>query len=170
MTEQGTVLVGHYNYFLVVVSVLIAMLSAYAALDLAERVTYAKGRAQLVWLSCGATAMGTGIWSMHYIAMLAFKLPVAVKYDWPTVLASLLAAICASGIGLFAVSRKKMGTLVTHCWQYLHGQWNRGHALHRDGSNAAAGNVLLLVPSRDSVGGIGNCHRFRCSVAGFCFA
>jgi two-component system sensor histidine kinase/response regulator len=113
MTEQGTVLVGQYNYFLVVVSVLIAMLSAYAALDLAERVTYAKGRAQLVWLSCGATAMGTGIWSMHYIAMLAFKLPVAVKYDWPTVLASLLAAICASGIGLLSVSRKKMGALVT---------------------------------------------------------
>ena len=113
MTEQGTVLVGQYNYFLVVVSVLIAMLSAYAALDLAERVTYAKGRAQLVWLSCGATAMGTGIWSMHYIAMLAFKLPVVVKYDWPTVLASLLAAICASGIGLLSVSRKKMGTLVT---------------------------------------------------------
>ena len=109
MTEQGAILLGHYNYFLVVVSVCIAMLSAYAALDLAERVTSAKGNARLLWLSCGATAMGTGIWSMHYIAMLAFQLPVVVKYDWPTVLLSLLAAIVASGIGLFCVSREKMG-------------------------------------------------------------
>jgi PAS domain S-box-containing protein len=113
MTEQGAVMVGHYNYFLVVVSVLIAILSAYAALDLAERVTYAKGSARLLWLSCGATAMGTGIWSMHYIGMLAFQLPVMVKYDWPTVLLSLLAAVLASGAGLFAVSRKTMGALVT---------------------------------------------------------
>src|SRR5580658_8336433 len=109
MTEQGASLVGHDNYFLVVVSVCIAMLSAYAALDLAERVTSAKGNARLLWLSCGATAMGTGVWSMHYIAMLAFQLPVVVKYDWPTVLLSLLAAIIASGIGLFCVSREKMG-------------------------------------------------------------
>jgi PAS domain S-box-containing protein len=113
MTEQGAVMVGHYNYFLVVVSVLIAILSAYASLDLAERVTYAKGSARLLWLSCGATAMGTGIWSMHYIGMLAFQLPVMVKYDWPTVLLSLLAAVLASGAGLFAVSRKTMGALVT---------------------------------------------------------
>jgi len=113
MTEQGAVMVGHYNYFLVVVSVLIAILSAYAALDLAERVTYAKRSARLLWLSCGATAMGTGIWSMHYIGMLAFQLPVMVKYDWPTVLLSLLAAVLASGAGLFTVSRKTMGTLVT---------------------------------------------------------
>src|ERR1700679_1584443 len=112
MTEHSTVLVGHYNYFLVLVSVSIAMLSAYATLDLSERVTYARGKAQLLWLACGAIAMGTGIWSMHYIGMLAFKLPVEVKYDWPLVLLSLFSAIMASGCGLFAVSRKKMGTLV----------------------------------------------------------
>ena len=46
---------------------------------------------------------------MHYVGMLAFKLPVVVKYDWPTVLLSLVAAIVASGIGLFCVSREKMG-------------------------------------------------------------
>jgi NO-binding membrane sensor protein with MHYT domain len=42
--------------------------------------------------------MGLGIWSMHYIGMLAFRLPVAVFYDWPTVLASLFTAILASGV------------------------------------------------------------------------
>jgi two-component system, sensor histidine kinase and response regulator len=113
MIEHSTFLVGHYNYFLVAVSVSIAILSAYATLDLAERVTCAQGNARLLWLSCGAIAMGTGIWSMHYIGMLAFKLPVTVMYDWPTVLLSLVAAIVASACGLFCVSRKKMGTLIT---------------------------------------------------------
>ena len=52
--------------------------------------------------------MGLGIWSMHYIGMLAFLLPVQVFYDWPTVLVSLLAAIFASGVALFVVSRSRM--------------------------------------------------------------
>jgi len=55
--------------------------------------------------------MGFGIWSMHYIGMLAFRLPVPVQYDWPTVLLSLLAAILASGVALFVVSRQRMGVV-----------------------------------------------------------
>lgn len=53
--------------------------------------------------------MGSGIWSMHYVGMLAFRLPVAVQYDWPTVLLSLLAAMFASAIALFVASRTTMG-------------------------------------------------------------
>ena len=53
--------------------------------------------------------MGIGIWSMHYIGMLAFRLPVPVQYDWPTVLLSLVAAILASAVALFVVSREQMG-------------------------------------------------------------
>jgi NO-binding membrane sensor protein with MHYT domain len=53
--------------------------------------------------------MGVGIWSMHYIGMLAFSLPVPVLYDWPTVLLSLIAAVFASAVALFVVSRKTMG-------------------------------------------------------------
>ena len=63
------------------------------------------------WLLGGASAMGTGIWSMHYIGMLAFSLPVPVQYDWPMVLLSLLAAMLSSAIALFVVSRKRMGWL-----------------------------------------------------------
>src|SRR5439155_23916874 len=77
--------------------------------DLAGRVTFARGWVRLVWLSGGAVAMGTGIWSMHYIGMLAFHLPIPVLYDCPTVLLSLLAAVFASAITLFVVSRKSMG-------------------------------------------------------------
>src|ERR1700758_2845981 len=102
-------LTGSYNHALVALSVLIAMFASYAALDLAGRVTAASGWTRAVWLLGGAGAMGTGIWSMHYIGMLAFILPIPVAYHWPTVLLSLFAAILASVIALYVVSRQKMG-------------------------------------------------------------
>jgi PAS domain S-box-containing protein len=101
-------MIGSYDYRLVVLSVLIAICAAYAALDLASRVTAATGRVRLAWLAGGAIAMGLGIWSMHYIGMLAFSLPVPVLYDWPTVLLSLMAAVFASAVALLVVSRQKL--------------------------------------------------------------
>ena len=53
--------------------------------------------------------MGLGIWAMHYMGMEAFKLPVPVEYDWPSVLLSMVAAVSASAVALFVVSRKTMG-------------------------------------------------------------
>jgi len=100
---------GFYDYRLVILSVVIAICAAYAALELAARTTAAKGKFRLAWLSGGAVAMGLGIWSMHYIGMLAFALPVPVLYDGPTVLLSLLAAVFASAVALFVVSREHMG-------------------------------------------------------------
>jgi two-component system sensor histidine kinase/response regulator len=108
MNVHGVPLVGSYDYLLVGLSVLIALFAAYAALDLAGRVTATHGRTQFAWLVSGAFAMGIGIWSMHYVGMEAFKLPVQVEYDWPTVGLSMLAAIFASAVALFVVSRKKM--------------------------------------------------------------
>src|SRR2546427_7158523 len=84
------------------------MFASYAALDLAARVTAAAGWTRAVWLLGGAGAMGTGIWSMHYIGMLAFVLPISVAFHWPTVLMSLAAAILASVIALHVVSRQNM--------------------------------------------------------------
>jgi two-component system sensor histidine kinase/response regulator len=98
-----------YNYGLVALSVVLAMFSAYAALDLAGRVTAARGWVRSVWLASGAAAMGLGIWAMHYIGMLALNLPVPVVYDYPTVVLSLLAAIGSSAVALFTVSRERMG-------------------------------------------------------------
>jgi PAS domain S-box-containing protein len=102
-------LIGSYNYALVALSVLIAIFASYAALYLAGRVAVAGGWTRAVWLLGGAGAMGTGIWSMHYIGMLAFILPIPVAYHWPTVLLSLFAAIAASVVALGVVSRQKMG-------------------------------------------------------------
>jgi PAS domain S-box-containing protein len=102
-------LIGSYNYSLVALSVFIAVFASYAALDLASRVTAAVAWTRALWVLGGACAMGTGIWSMHYIGMLAFILPIPVAYHWPTVLLSLFAAILASAIALYVVSRQKMG-------------------------------------------------------------
>jgi two-component system sensor histidine kinase/response regulator len=111
--EDGTLLtnpalVGSYDEVLVALSVVIAIMAAYAALDLTRRVTFARGWSRLLWLTGGAIAMGFGIWSMHYMGMLAFRLPVPVQYDWPTVVLSLIAAIVASAVALVVVSRPKM--------------------------------------------------------------
>src|SRR5260370_11371684 len=101
-------LIDSYNYWLVALSVLIAMFASYAALDLAGRVTATVGWTRAAWLLGGAVAMGTGIWSMHYIGMLALILPVPVTYHWPTGPLSLFAAIVASAIALYVVSRQMM--------------------------------------------------------------
>ena len=101
-------MISSYDYGLVVLSVFISILASFAALDLAARVSSAVDRRRSLWLAGGATAMGFGIWSMHYTGMLAFRLPVPVQYDWPTVLVSLLAAIFASAFAIFVVSRREM--------------------------------------------------------------
>jgi PAS domain S-box-containing protein len=101
-------MIGSYDFPLVVLSVFIAVLASYAALDLAGRVTAARGFARTLWLYGGAAAMGFGIWAMHYVGMLAFRLPIPVQYDWPTVLLSLFAAISASGVALVIVSYKEV--------------------------------------------------------------
>jgi two-component system cell cycle sensor histidine kinase/response regulator CckA len=132
--SMNAALTGSYDLRLVELSVVIAMCASYAALDLAGRVTAAKSFARTIWLMGGATAMGLGIWSMHYIGMLAFKLPVPVEYDWPTVVLSLLAAILASSVALFVVSRKKMGA-----WRALAGSIPMGvgiAAMHYSGMEA----------------------------------
>jgi PAS domain S-box-containing protein len=109
MISASAALTGSYDYNEVARSVLIAFVASYAALDLTGRVTAARGRVRLAWLSGGAIAMGIGIWAMHFKGMLALRLPVPVEYHWPTVLASLLVAILASGVALYVASCRKMG-------------------------------------------------------------
>ncbi len=101
-----------------------AMLASYAALDLTSRVTAARDGLRIIWLAGGAIVMGLGIWAMHYIAMLAFSLPVPVLYHYPTVLVSLLAAILASLVALFTVSRENM-----RVWQQIAGAGVMGGAI-----------------------------------------
>lgn len=109
MGQFGAPLVASYDLRLVVLSVLIAILASYVALDLALRVRAVRGITRHAWLASGSISMGLGIWSMHFVGMLAFKLPIPVRYDVPTVLLSLLAAILASAVALHVASGERFG-------------------------------------------------------------
>ncbi|SPB14611.1 diguanylate cyclase/phosphodiesterase [Caballeronia novacaledonica] len=92
-----------YNPLLVVCSLFVAVLAAYTAFDMTGRIAGAKDRTTQWWLLGGACAVGLGIWSMHFVGMLAFNLPIPLGYDPLTTVASLLLAFAASALGLWLV-------------------------------------------------------------------
>jgi diguanylate cyclase (GGDEF)-like protein/PAS domain S-box-containing protein len=100
---------GTYDLWLVVLSMAVAVMASYVALDLASRVTASEGRTAHYWLIGGAVSMGIGIWSMHFIGMLAFRLPIPMSYNGPITALSLLIAMIVSGFALHTVSRKHLG-------------------------------------------------------------
>ena len=95
---------GSFDLSLVALSVVIATAASYTALDLAGRVRVSRGRVRLAWLILAAVTMGGGIWSMHFVAMLAFVMPTAVTYDLGLTVLSLLVAVAVTGVGFLAVS------------------------------------------------------------------
>ncbi|OOG82271.1 histidine kinase [Pseudomonas sp. A25(2017)] len=101
-------LIGSYSPALVSISLFVAVLASYTALDLAGRIATAQGRATHLWMTGGALAMGVGIWSMHFIGMLAFSLPVELGYDISITALSLLVAILSSGFALWLVSQPRL--------------------------------------------------------------
>ena len=99
---------GTYNMDLVLLSIAVAMSASYGALTFAARVGASAARGARWWIIGGAFVMGAGIWSMHFIGMLAFKLPIPMAYDLTLTMASLLLAIGASGFALAVVGRLAM--------------------------------------------------------------
>jgi PAS domain S-box-containing protein len=98
-----------YNLWLVTLSIGVAMLVSYTALSLVARVSAASADMHRTWLFGGAVAMGAGIWSMHFIGMMAFSLPIALRYDIPTTVLSLLIAIATSGWALRIAASPHLG-------------------------------------------------------------
>ena len=97
---------GTYSQSLVVFSLLVAILASYTALDMAARVANTEGKVARWWLAGGAGAMGLGIWSMHFIGMLAFDLGIPMGYDLAITLYSLAVSVGASAYALWLVSHK----------------------------------------------------------------
>ncbi|UPK86533.1 EAL domain-containing protein [Pseudomonas sp. A2] len=106
-------LIGSYSSSLVLISLCVAVLASYTALDLTGRIATAKGRAACLWMGGGALAMGIGVWSMHFIGMLAFSLPIDLGYDLALTAFSLLIAVLSSGFALWLVSQPSLP------WQQL---------------------------------------------------
>ena len=76
-----TTVAGTYDLHLVALSFMVACFASYTALDLAGRIRASRGWIRGAWLATAAISMGGGIWSMHFIAMLAFVMPMAVTFD-----------------------------------------------------------------------------------------
>ena len=127
-------LIGSYSPTLVIISLCVAILASYTALDLTGRIATAKGRAVHLWTAGGAIAMGVGIWSMHFIGMLAFKLPIDLGYDGTITLLSLLIGVLSSGFALWLVSQPQLPA-----WQLAFGALVMGagiSAMHYTGMAA----------------------------------
>jgi len=97
-----------YNSWLVGLSILVAMVVAYTALKLAARVADAGPSSGRWWLLGGAAAMGMGIWSMHFIGMLAFSVDIPLRYGIFKTLLSLVIAMITSGFALAIASRPQL--------------------------------------------------------------
>lgn len=99
---------GTYDAPLVIFSYVVAVVASYTVLDLVGRITTTRGRVQWLWLLFGAFAMGMGIWSMHFVGMLALSLPVPVAYNLYLVVLSMIVAMIASFIALYVVGRNQL--------------------------------------------------------------
>lgn len=101
-----------YNFWLVAISFLVAALASYTALDLTGRIfMLASVRLRRAWRLGGAAALGVGIWSMHFIAMLAFSLPIPLGYDFATTAFSLGLAIGVSYLALVVTTQARLTPL-----------------------------------------------------------
>jgi len=105
---------SHYDYRLVALSIIVAIAASYTALDTVGRIRAAERWHAYSWLTAGALAMGTGIWSMHFIGMMAFILPTPMGYDVGVTALSWVMAVAASLMALHLASRVRMtwGTLL----------------------------------------------------------
>jgi PAS domain S-box-containing protein len=98
---------GTYDFYLVALSFAVACFASYTALDLGTRIRSSEGRARTAWLITAAVAMGGGIWSMHFIAMLAFLMPMPMSFDVNLTTVSLLVAIAVTGMAFHGMGRQQ---------------------------------------------------------------
>ncbi len=89
-------------------SIAMACFASYVALDLSRHVRTPQRKAALAWWIAGSLAMGTGIWCMHFIGMLAFSLPIALGYTQGLTFFSWVVAVATSGVGLHLASRGRL--------------------------------------------------------------
>ena len=107
--EASLLYLGSYSAVLVAVSIGIAVLAAYAAFDVAEQLAATPaGPRRIRWLVMGGSAMGVGVWAMHFIGMLAFSIPCGVQYDPLITFISMLPGVAASTFALAVISRPSL--------------------------------------------------------------
>ncbi|MGM7700582.1 EAL domain-containing protein [Pseudalkalibacillus sp. Hm43] len=102
---------AQYHVGLVLLSIAVAVLSSYISLEIAARLNNLKGKSRLTWLAMGSLSLGGGIWSMHFVAMLAYDMGMNVTYEPVLLTISILFSIVSSGIAFYLI--KKSGSRLT---------------------------------------------------------
>ena len=106
-----TAVAGTYDLHLVALSFVVACFASYPALDLAGRIRASRGLIRGAWLATAAISMGGGIWSMHFIAMLAFIMPMVVTFDVGLTVLSLVVAIAVTGGAFYVIGIRRATVL-----------------------------------------------------------
>jgi len=163
---------GTYDFSLVALSYLIATLAGFVAIEFASRMRV-RAANRLPWLVGGALTMGTGIWSMHFVGMTAFSLPVPISYDLGITVLSWIAAVAVCALALYIVGYGQLrawtlaaGALVMGCGvcaMHYSGMWAMrmdpgiGYQPALFAASAgiavvASGAALLIIASLGEVG------------------
>jgi len=101
-------MLGTYDWALVASAMLVAVLASYVAIEFAGRLREASNWS--TWLAAGAISMGSGVWSMHFVGMSAFQLPVAITYSLPLTAATWVSAVAVSALALYLAGRARLTT------------------------------------------------------------
>jgi len=142
---------GSYQPVLVALSFVISVVGSFAALRLAKLIPLHERDDRLPWILGASFALaGGGIWSMHFIAMLAFDMGMPVSYDIPVTALSLVVAWAVTGLGFFLVSRQASspvrlgaaGTLMGLGVAFMH---YTGMAAMRMGATISYDTTLLVL-------------------------
>ncbi|MGO4108897.1 bifunctional diguanylate cyclase/phosphodiesterase [Paenibacillus sp. YAF4_2] len=102
---------GEYNGWVILLSFIIALFVSYSALNLVYKISHSKGKVQLGWTLAGAFVMGSGVWTMHFIGMMAFHIGIPITYDVPITLLSIMASIGASYVAFYLTLAKEINRL-----------------------------------------------------------
>lgn len=105
-------LVYHPGTVALSILILIAAFASYVSLDLARRVRAHDRLASAGWVVAGALVMGSGIWAMHFVGMLAMQLPIEIGYRPGITLLSWTAAVATSALALCIATRDRLDALL----------------------------------------------------------
>nr|WP_259548190.1 bifunctional diguanylate cyclase/phosphodiesterase [Heyndrickxia oleronia] len=97
---------GSYNFYIVALSIVIAVLASFSALNIVGKISYTEGKAKFFWLLAGSFVMGSGVWSMHFVGMLALDYHMKMEYDVRLTLFSMLASFLSSLIAFYIMKEK----------------------------------------------------------------
>jgi NO-binding membrane sensor protein with MHYT domain len=104
VTTVEAPMIVSYDATLVILSITVAIIGSFTGLlIMAQRGVFTNASYKLK-IVAGAVTIGSSIWSMHFIGMLALGLPIPVDYDSLITTISVFIAIVLTGLGLYAAS------------------------------------------------------------------